>query len=775
MLKHIAASAGAVAAFAMTVAPVGAWAPGDTEDPVAPAAAVAPATPATSAAPARPVVPVGPGQTEAGDGLRAEANTSFVVDPTARVIRASTEMTLTHEYDPDYYFFSYDVLVLSESVNHRAVRSDGATLGVDVEADENPEAGVSHAMVDLQPNLFAGDTITFRLDYDLPFQPPRATGWSRGNDAVVTFPAFTPGDPGLARLEVRLPTGYEVEMGGETLTETEAEGQIVLKAETIAEPSVFTSVIVATRDDKLISEEVEVAGLTLHLRAWPDDAAWIDYVGEQLGAQMPVLEELTGQSWPADRGELEVAESSVPGAHGYAGWFDHFENSITLGDAFDPATIAHELAHVWFNGTLFTDRWVNEGMADEYAESTLEQLGTPGFQPATMPPPDPAAPGAVALNDWTDTWSFDDVDHEREMYAYLASWHVMDQVADEIGVEGLRTAVTAAVDREMSYPADPEGEEITGLITWRVLLDLLENAGSTRADGLFVRYVANADQRAEMDARRVARTTYAAFAEKGGEWTPPFELRRALGTWEFEKVDGLIAEAEGVLAVRDEIEGVLAEAPGPAVELTGLEESYESARDLENVAEEAATSLDAAHAYRDAQEHHDEVAGGLIARVGLVGSGVDGKLDTARDDLAGGRSGGSLAASEDAEERLDAAVRNGLLRLGAGGLLVVLLVALGVWGPALRRRRRQKRDQEVARLEAMFNAPPAPSGLSGPLGPPLPPHPPTSLGPPAPSSPPVAPGPPAPPGVSAPPGPPSPAAAGDRDAEAPPSGPAPPT
>ncbi|HEY8548254.1 MAG TPA: hypothetical protein VIL36_24515, partial [Acidimicrobiales bacterium] len=435
------------------------------ESPAKPAVPVAPSTaaPAAPAVPLAPAVPVAPGQaTEGGDGLRAQASTSFVVDAEARVIRGSTEMTLTHEYDPDYYFHAYDIPVLLEATNHRAVRSDGAALPVAVERDANPDAAFAHAVVDLQPNLFAGDTITFRLDYDIPFQAPRSEGWSRGNDAVITFPAISPGDPGLSRLEVRLPVGYEVEVGGAELARFEEGGQLVLRAEAIDEPWTFMPVVAATREDHLLSHDAEVAGLTLHLQAWPDDPAWVDFIAEQLDAQMPVLEELVGQEWPADRGELEVIESSVPTAHGYAGWFDHAENSITLGDDFDPATVAHELAHVWFNATLFTGRWINEGMADEIAESALAELGTPGFRPATLPPPDPAGPGAVALNDWAELRGFEEVDHDRELYAYHASWYVIDQIADELGVEGLRSVVTAAVERAMTYPGDPGGEELTG-------------------------------------------------------------------------------------------------------------------------------------------------------------------------------------------------------------------------------------------------------------------------------------------------------------------------
>jgi hypothetical protein len=286
---------------------------------------------------------------------------------------------------------------------------------------------------------------------------------------------------------------------------------------------------------------------------------------------------------------------------------------------------------------------------------------------------------------------------------------VIDQIADEVGVEGLRSVVTAAVDRRVSYPGDPGGESNTGPTTWRVLLDLLENeAGSTRADGLFVRFVANPAERAEMDARRVARTAYAAFAERSGGWTPPLELRRAMGTWAFDEVDGFIAASEEVLEVRAEIEEVLAGAPGPEVGLRGLEELYESAADIDDAADEAGATLDAAHAYRNVARQHDEVTGGLIARVGLVGTDFDGRLAGARADLEEGRAGGSLAASRALERRLDAAVRNGLLRLAAALLLVLLVVSAVVWGPVLRRRRDRRRDREVRRLEDAFAAPDAP-------------------------------------------------------------------
>jgi hypothetical protein len=648
---------------------------------------------------------------EATDGLRVEAATTYLVDGSAQVIRVSTEMTLTNQLPNNtQYFYAYGVPVLAGSTGHRAFRADGGSLSVSVEADDDPASGFSYAEVRLRPNLFPGQSLSFRLDYELPFLAPRAPGWSRGNAAVVTFPAIAAGDPGLGSLEVRVPDDYDVEVGGAELDRETADGHVVLQADTIDDPWMFTPVIVATRDDELLEREAEVDGRSVTLQAWPNDTAWADYMAKQLDLTMPALEGLVGQPWPDDLDGLKIVESSTPAAHGYAGWYDPTENSITLGDAFDPMTVAHELAHVWFNDTLFRSRWVNEGFADEYAQTTLEQLKLPS-QGAVAP--DPAAPGAVALNDWNDSWSYVDVDHATEDYAYNASWYVIDQVMAEIGVEKMRAVVDVAADRRIAYAGDPERESFTLAAGWQILLDLLENeARSTKALGLFDRFVVTDEQRAALQARTAARLAYAGLVERGGAWTPPFALRKAMGEWKFDKVEDAIADADQILELRADIETTL---DGLDVGDLGLEDTYEQAPNLDVAVEEAEDTLDAARAYRDTRADYDEESGNLLARVGLFGSDTESRLDDAAADLADANPGGSLAATGAVDRHLDTAVRNGLLRLAALLFTVFVLAVLLVWRPRARRRRTRRRDDEVATLEAMYAAPEA---LEYPTAPP---------------------------------------------------------
>lgn len=638
-------------------------------------------------------------ETGRDDGLREQSASTFVVDPAAEVVRVSTEMTVTNELgQANYYFHTYYAPVLIGSVNHRAVRSDGQSLRVSIEASDVPEAGFSYAVVSLRPNLFQGQSQTFRLDYELPFQPPRAPGWMRGNDAVVTFPAFTGGDPGLGRLEVRVPDDYEVEVGGEELEREEADGQVVLTADPVADPDMFMSMVVATRDDKMLSHDAEAAGRPITLRAWPNDAQWVDYMAEQLDATMPVLEELVGLPWPDDGRDLEMIESSTPAAHGYGGWYDPNDNTITLGDEFDPMLIAHELSHVWFNDSLFGGRWINEGLADELAQTTMQKLQLPAA-PAVAP--NRSGPGSLALNDWTETWSFEDVDGLTEDYAYPASWYVLDQLAAEIGEDGLRKVIGVAADHEIAYAGDPDRESVEGVADWRVLLDLLENeAGSTKARDLFTRYVLTEQQVPLLADRQAAREAYAALAERSDGWTPPLALRREMATWAFDDATEAVAQADEVLALRADIEATL---EGLDVGRLGLEDSYESAASMSDLGDEAQSTLDAARAYRDAAAHHDDVSGNVLARIGLVGSDTGAKLDDARSDLGDGKPGGALQATASVERRLDAAVRNGLLRVAGTVLVLVLLL----WGPVLRRRRRRARQAEVDKLEAMYRAPEA--------------------------------------------------------------------
>ena len=85
-----------------------------------------------------------------------------------------------------------------------------------------------------------------------------------------------------------------------------------------------------------------------------------------LSDSVPDLVGRIGLPWPVD-GPLNVLEVHTPLLEGYAGFYDPKSDEITISENLDDLTIVHEASHAWFNSRLFTDRWINEGLAEEYA------------------------------------------------------------------------------------------------------------------------------------------------------------------------------------------------------------------------------------------------------------------------------------------------------------------------------------------------------------------------------------------------------------------------
>ena len=92
---------------------------------------------------------------------------------------------------------------------------------------------------------------------------------------------------------------------------------------------------------------------------------------------MPDLETAIGLPWPVDR-ELGISEVSSTQIEGYAGLYDSATDEIQISEDLDEQIIVHETAHAWFNGGLFAQRWISEGLADEYASRVIAAEGRTG-------------------------------------------------------------------------------------------------------------------------------------------------------------------------------------------------------------------------------------------------------------------------------------------------------------------------------------------------------------------------------------------------------------
>ncbi|HEY3143002.1 MAG TPA: hypothetical protein VGJ86_17820, partial [Acidimicrobiales bacterium] len=681
--------------------------------PIAPAGA-------ESAAPTLPVTP-----TALDGGLQAETASVFVVDPATTSVHVTSNITLTSQDSRSgYYFYQYGVPVLETATNLAAARGDGASLSVGVETGE--EGFYNFAVINLKPTLFYGDSLSFTLTYDLPSQPPRSPSGVRVTDAFVGLPVFVPGDPGMASVEIRLPDTYDVDVGGQDVRRDAQPGEIVLTNDAIEDPSRFSVLVVGSNEDSLASREVDVADTQVEIRAWPDDPEWAEFAARYVGAAVPLLVDMIGQEWP-DR-VLDIVETQAPYAHGYAGWYDPSEHAISITDQLDQQVMVHEMSHIWFNSELFHERWLNEGFAEDYSHRVLEAMGEPQEPP---PATDRAGEGAVALNDWEDEFAIDENNQAVSDYGYATSQFVVNQLTNDVGVDGMKQVFASIVGRDITYVGDPRPETMSGVGNWQRLLDLLEEQlGSQQAGQIFDTWVVNDEQRGLLAQRAEARTAYAGLKERGGEWTPPLEVRKYMSEWGFEYVTDSIAQATGVLDMRDQ---ALAALEGTSADHLALEDEYETARDIQRIEPLAKDTVRAAEAYRGAEKRHDDGSGSILATVGLLGSDMDGQLDDARSALEDGDPNDSIDASDGLEQRYDDAARTGALRIGGVSGLGAGL-GFGIYGARRwRKRRATKRSAAEAAAAASQSFIPGFGGMPrqpwmtrapGSIPPPPPPPPP---------------------------------------------------
>jgi hypothetical protein len=615
------------------------------------------------------------------DGLRFETRSVYTLDPAAGAVHVSVDVTATNERPNRYtatsvlqsYLPELGLVVLAEAANLSATRDDGTPLDVTLEPSESPL--VSYAVVDVTPNLFFGDSQTFRLVYDLPSLPPRAEGLTRVNAAFGIVIALAEGDPTLASVEVVVPAGYDVEVVGDQLQRTNRSGNTVLTAEAITDPLAFDAVVVARRDEALVRRTVELGDHRIEVGAWPGDDEWADFVAAQVTNGIPTLEALIGRELPADRsgaradGTLQIVETSTPYVYGYAGWYLPFEHVIEIGEDLDAAVVLHELAHLWFNDDLFTDRWVNEGFAEEFASRALERLG----QPLTAPEPvDPAVPGAIRLNGWSDPVLVDDESEAREDYGYNTSFAVLRAITDEIGLEKVAAVIDAAADHEIAYRGDRPPERWSSAATWRRFLDLLQEVGgSEQAVDLFTNHVVAPEEASVLAARQAARIVVDELEAAGAGWTAPLELRRAMSDWRFDEATALVADAGEILGVRDRISATVA--PLGVEVPAALEDAYEGAvADLDDVARQAEDTQRTADAVAAADAAADRDLG-LFGTIGAIGDDPEAIVERAARAFEDGNLDVAARSAAEAIELVDGADERGERRVASalGALLLV--------------------------------------------------------------------------------------------------------
>jgi hypothetical protein len=632
---------------------------------------------------AAPATRVQPAATDHSKGLRVEGSTTYTIDLDAPAVHVTHTATLTNTtpnkvsggYVTEYYFTGYTVSVVEGATNLKARRVGGGSLSVSLHTEKGY---LPYAVIQLSPRLYYRHSQTVELTYDLPPQAPRSETMTQVNAAFASFPVFTSADPGLGSATVVIPRDADQEIVGAPLDCTRGATTTVCTATDIADPETWYTMVVAREDDALVERTLEVGDKEIHIRAWPDDSAWLDFTSDTVQRGLPALEKVLGRDWGV-RPRLDIVETSTPYLYGYAGWYELQDSLIEIGDDLDPMVTLHEISHAWFNEETFADRWVDEALADEYATLALDELGEDHDAPE---PVDTSSAFAVPLVDWEVPPPTDPDAADREQWGYNASWWVAHALVEEIGTDAMSSVVLAAADSRTPYPAPTTDDRLPATPDWRTFLDLVDNlGGSTQADQLFRDYVVDDSGASLLDARAAARERYDELLAAGKGWAPPAALREAMTTWSFGPATALMPKVADLLERRDAIAAEL-DTVGDAVP-TSLERQFESATDVDALAARMDAAETATGALVEATRARSD-ANVLTAAGLLVTPSVETDLDAARvamDD-------GDWAAAHDAAVDASAGLaRAGLI--GTVGAVVLALLVLGGAGLVLLRRRRR--------------------------------------------------------------------------------------
>ena len=304
--------------------------------------------------------------------------------------------------------------------------------------------------ISFRDDIYVGETAHVRLQFDLPAGAPRSDSDVRVGPAFATFLAWAFGDRGSVRIDV--PKAFDVDISGEDMAGRRRPAVSKVFTATTDDALGWFAWVNARNDDGLTRERLDLAdGEQVVVRGWPEDSRWRRRVSVILSDSVPDLVGRIGLPWPVD-GPLNVLEVHTPLLEGYAGFYDPKSDEITISENLDDLTIVHEASHAWFNSRLFTDRWINEGLAEEYASQVLAAETRGKVDPA---PVKRTAKAAFPLAHWDPPAPIRDAQSDaREQYGYDAAWTVIRDIADEAGEDGMRTVFRAASDGTTAYPGD---------------------------------------------------------------------------------------------------------------------------------------------------------------------------------------------------------------------------------------------------------------------------------------------------------------------------------
>jgi len=612
----------------------------------------------------------------AGPGLSFISASTWTADPNAGRVHVAVAVTATsHTVDQSlrsYYFPGMQLTLPASTQGFTASAADGRSLPVSILSST-----VYGVVLDVafDRRLYSGQNVSFELRFDLVDSGSSTDRDLRIDRDLMSFPvaAFgTQGTPGSS-VSVVFPAGFTVQQDfGGLIRTTDGSSEAVFVAASLPDGTALNAWFTASRPvpaSDFLERVTAVGRLQVTLRYWKDDPAWADQVERTLQAGYPVLTEMIGLGDPANRA-ITIQEVSSQSISGSSGQYDQTSGQVQVSYLADPFVLLHEIAHLWFNGNLASDVWIDEGFASYYAEQAALQLGMPDHSPQLT---DRLLPARLPLNDWVGP---DEPDSITTAYLYGASIELAKETVALAGLNGLRQ-VWAEIRADKSPYQPAVGTTATSLAghgtDWRGLLDYLEQTTGKSYESIWRRWVVDPSQAADLTLRDQARADYAAAAVAAGTWSLPPDIREAMESWQFARAEGLIADARTVLADGQQIARLApAESMTPP---TTLRVAFEG-QSVAAASLEARNELAALGAIVAARQGRVESQGAARA-VGLLGADPEADLAAARKAFSQGDVAKAKSLADAARSAWEGANGSGEARiLGASALAAALLLFL---------------------------------------------------------------------------------------------------
>ncbi|HEX5591575.1 MAG TPA: hypothetical protein VFX65_14880 [Candidatus Limnocylindrales bacterium] len=405
---------------------------------------------------------------------------------------------------------------------------------------------------------------------------------------------------------------------------------------------------------------------------------------EQIAGALGTLETLVGRELPGS-GPIIVREVSSVELGPYAGTFDPDEGIARVSEHLELGTVAHELAHAWFNDSLFEARWLSEGSA-AWAESTVTDV--PCDEPGEYP-----GSGRINLSNWRFVGpraSAEDLAVVR--WEYDAACYLVASMVDLMGADRMRDVLAALLDDELAYRS---GDRVLqgrgGAQDWREWLDAVDELGLVPAGVSDLDYAqdlvaafggGSETAAALLPARSRARALYRDLLESIGDWTVPEAVLRPMAEWSFTGASVAIDFTASAYAAAVATNAALPEIDAVNGPLRDLVEEAATQADLDAAVVAATEQQAAAEALAAARERLAEPLEPL-EEIGLSGTDLRPTLDEGIAAVAALDDEAAMAAAAHIEATLDGAAGQGTTRVAivAAGvaLLLVLVIGLLVW------------------------------------------------------------------------------------------------